>query len=93
MNQILSVIWLGRMDLKTSILAQESVKSTYGIALCRGNYGVRVENACREQVRKSIGVKSLGYFSVEGIPKGSPSGQDNCELRNKRYCGEADQSN
>ena len=33
MNQILSVIWLGRMDLKTSILAQESVKSTYGIAL------------------------------------------------------------
>ena len=72
MNQILSVIWLGRMDLKTSILAQESVKSTYGIALCRGNYGVRVENACREQVRKSIGVKSLGYFSVEGIPKGVP---------------------
>ena len=73
LNRVISVIWLGKTDLKSAVEINNKVSNAYGVALCRGNYGVRVESASREEVRKSIGVKSLGYFSVEGIPKGLPA--------------------
>eukprot|EP01060_Flectonema_neradi_P036022 TRINITY_DN6812_c0_g1_i2.p1 TRINITY_DN6812_c0_g1~~TRINITY_DN6812_c0_g1_i2.p1 ORF type:complete len:404 (+),score=44.63 TRINITY_DN6812_c0_g1_i2:112-1323(+) len=87
LNKEMAIVWLGYMSWEEALDALNKIKDNYGMAMCRGGFGIRVPKDDEARVKEELGLPSLGYYQVTGIPTGVTKEQIEQNLKTKGVCG------